>query len=70
MALISGKAVGLIILALVAYWGASYFNVVPASVQGSVSWFDVHTDTILIFFGVIVVCYVILQISRRKRNQE
>jgi hypothetical protein len=70
VALISGKAVGLIILALIAYWGASYFNVVPAPVQGSVSWVDAHTDTILIFFVAIVVCYVILQINRRKRNQE
>lgn len=69
MAFISGKVVGLIILAVIAYWTASYLDVVPAPVQGSISWFDVHTNTILILFAVLAVCYVILQV-KRKRNQD
>jgi hypothetical protein len=69
MAIISKGAVALIILALIAYWGASYFNVVPGPVNATVSWVSANMDALLVFFGFVIGCYVVLQV-KRKGNHE
>ena len=69
MAIISEKAVLLIILALVAYWTASIFNVVPGPVNATVSWASANFELLIVFFCFLVGAYVVLQV-KRKGNRE
>jgi hypothetical protein len=67
MALITGKAVFLILFAVGAYAVSSYFGVVPQSIQDLVSWFDRNTTMLLFALVAGAVLYVY---TKRKRTDE
>jgi hypothetical protein len=68
MAFISGKAVGLILLAVAGYVVASYLGILPPSIENLIGWANTNTDALLVAVCFLAFCYVLV-LRQRKKNQ-
>jgi uncharacterized membrane protein len=67
---IRGKALVTILAAIALYFIGSSLNLVPAPVQGFVSWMDQNTNSLLFSVCFLAGCYVVIRLRRKKEQEE